>query len=236
MLSVTRDEGKVDTPVPRETTHGVHGNDLPVYHPPSTFEGYGVEGVEVGQTQGEGQGEGGNDAAGGQEASTALGSAPAPPSGPVFRIQLEGFAAPFTASKIVGPEDWLVQNVNRATAVGEEGGKLETNAGPRLTSTVRGILVIDSPQSFTLGDVSTVSATPANARDDNAGNTEGEANSNPTAAANLNETLVVFPPSCGLGSEGSVTVLGNGSGTMSCPDGKCASSVHFPATLYISTD
>ncbi|KAF8596535.1 hypothetical protein BDV93DRAFT_64492, partial [Ceratobasidium sp. AG-I] len=52
------------------------------------------------------------------------------------------------------------------------------------------------------------------------GHAEEESDSAPTAV-NLNETLLVFPPSCGLGSEGSVTVLGNGSGTMSCPDGKC---------------
>lgn len=54
------------------------------------------------------------------QASTAPESAPVP-HGPVFRIQLQGFATPFTTSTVVGPEDWLTLNVGRKNAAGQEG-------------------------------------------------------------------------------------------------------------------
>ncbi|KAG9097218.1 Rab proteins geranylgeranyltransferase component A, partial [Ceratobasidium sp. 370] len=119
---------------------------------------------------------------------------------------LEGFAAPFTASALVGPEDWLER------VLGSPEVKPEV---PKYTNTVRGILVIDSPETFALDVGASEQASP---------DSEGQ-DADPTgdgpAAPRLDETLLVFPPSCGLGSEGVVTVLANGASTMSCPDGKC---------------
>lgn len=196
----------------------MYREDFPVYLPPSTFEGYGVESVEVRQVKAEVQGEGEGGTVGGQPRPESVHA----PQGPVFRIQLEGFAAPFTTSKVVGPEDWLTQNVCRKSASereddvkDEEGGSGTSSSTNNLTTTVQGIPVIDSPRLFTLGDVNPITtSSTTNARDNSTGDVEGEAEPSAPAAANPDETLLVFPPSCGLGSEGSVTLPGNGWSTM----------------------
>lgn len=64
-------------------------------------------------------------------------------------------------------------------------------------------------------------ATTANTQGDSAEDVDGESESPAPAVANLNETLLVFPSNCDLGSKESVTVLGNGSNIMLCRDGKC---------------
>lgn len=146
------------------------------------LEAYGVEGVEVGRGRAENRIEGKGLAGGEQQplaqASSAPESAPTPQD-PEFHIQLGGFAAPFTTSKIIGPEDWLTQNINRKNVAGQEGkaGGEEETPGTRstcddrlaLTNTVRAILVIGSLRSFTLNDVNYAAATTTKVRDNGAG-------------------------------------------------------------------
>ncbi|KAG8732919.1 Rab proteins geranylgeranyltransferase component A [Ceratobasidium sp. 414] len=200
VLSITRAEGQGEQREENETTHRTHttasGAKLPTYHPPSTFESYGTEGVDAQSTT-----EGPTPAVD-PSTSTGIATSPGAPTGPLFRVQLEGFAAPFTASALVGPEDWLERVLNSPEIKPEV---------PKYTNTVRGILVIDSPQTFAL-DMGTSEQASPDSETDSAG--DGP------AVPRLDETLLVFPPSCGLGSDGVVTVLVNGASTMSCPDGK----------------
>lgn len=148
------------------------GEKLQTYHPPSTFEGYGVEGVD----------------ASAQDSTTQAQDAP---QGPLFRIQLEGFAAPFTSNVLIAPKAWLQRILD---------GDSNTTEDDKPTHTIRGVVIIDSPDSFAFEQSG-----------DEAQDTK------PT----LDETLLVFPPREGTNTS-VVTVLANGAGTMSCPDGKCA--------------
>ncbi|KAG9105409.1 Rab proteins geranylgeranyltransferase component A, partial [Ceratobasidium sp. 392] len=113
VLSITRVKASEEQREKSEATHRTipisDGTKLSSYHPPSTFEGYGTEGVDVPSTTEEPT-----------PATTDTSPVPAPPSGPLFRIQLEGFAAPFTASALIGPEDWLGRVLDSSSPNSEE--------------------------------------------------------------------------------------------------------------------
>ncbi|QRV87218.1 Rab proteins geranylgeranyltransferase component A [Ceratobasidium sp. AG-Ba] len=215
VVSITREENKAGEE--SETTHRnrttATGAAVSTYHPPSTFEGYGTEGVEVPLTA---ESTTTTESSATSEAPPATDNSTAPerPTGPLFRIQLEGFAAPFTASTLIGPEDWLNRIIDNPGA----------NEEQKSTRTVRGIVIIDSPRTFSFDLGPGATQEPA----------EGEeGQEQETEPPRLDETLLVFPPSCGLGSEGVVTVLANGSATMSCPDGK---SILYFAAQTIALD
>ncbi|KDN38907.1 hypothetical protein RSAG8_09188, partial [Rhizoctonia solani AG-8 WAC10335] len=183
----------VEVPARKETTHGSlttsGGKTFTSYHPPTTFESYGVEGVEVpagesgAQPQAEAQPESESKAHAEEETQ------PPAPTGPYFRVQLEGFAAPFTAGMVIGPEKWLASTLDTPSPSDE----------PKLSNTIRAILITDAPTTF-----APASDQPAPSADQ------------PTAETKLDESIIIFPS-----EEGAVSVLVNGASTMSCPDGKC---------------
>ncbi|CAE6491346.1 unnamed protein product [Rhizoctonia solani] len=179
VLSLTRHVGP-DTTHRSLTTSS--GKTFTSYHPPSSFESYGVEGVEV--PAGE-SGLGGDDENDDTKAQTEE-PQPSAPTGPYFRIHLEGFAAPFTARMVIGPEQWLASTLDA----------LGTPPEPKLSNTIRAVLIIDAPTTF--------APPPSDPPDQSAGETK------------LDESIIVFPL-----EEGAVSVLVNGASTMSCPDGKC---------------
>ncbi|KAG8689798.1 Rab proteins geranylgeranyltransferase component A [Ceratobasidium sp. 395] len=203
VLSITRADGPEEPREASEATHPTHittsGAQISSYHPPSTFESYGTEGIDIPPSTEEPP----------PSANPDVAPSSAPPTSPLFRIQLEGFAAPFTASTIVGSEDWLRRVLDNPQPGPQE---------PKYTKTVRGILVINSPQTFALdtGANEQPSADP-----DADADLDADSTGDGPVLPRLDETLLVFPPSSGLGSDGVVTVLANGSATMSCPDEKC---------------
>ncbi|CAE6384867.1 unnamed protein product [Rhizoctonia solani] len=184
----------------KETTHrswtSSSGKTFSSYHPPSTFETYGAEGIDV--PSAEVQTEVGTQAriedadsnAKTEEAGAKAEAHPPTPTGPYFRVQLEGFAAPFTANMIIGSEGWLTN------ALGES--KLEMSNEPKLGNTIRAILITDAPATF---------ASPSE---------QPTPSDQPAGEVKLDESIIIFPS-----EEGAVSVLVNGASTMSCPDGKC---------------
>ncbi|CAE6379073.1 unnamed protein product [Rhizoctonia solani] len=186
----------------KETTHrswtGSSGKIFTSYHPPSTFEGYGAEGVEVpstdteteagSQTQSQSQTQAGQPEP--EESGTKVEVDAPTPTGPYFRVQLEGFAAPFTANMVIGSEGWLTNTLGEP--------KPETSNEPKLGNTIRAILIIDAPATF-----ASPSEQPASS--------EGS-----SGETRLEESIIILPS-----EEGAVSVLVNGASTMSCPDGKC---------------
>ncbi|CAE6508948.1 unnamed protein product [Rhizoctonia solani] len=166
VVSVTRHVGPEAEEVGgegKETTHGFlttsGGKTFTSYHPPTTFESYGVEGVEVPA------GESGAQPETESKAHTEEIQPPAP-TGPYFRVQLEGFAAPFTAGMVIGPEKWLASTLDTPSPSDE----------PKLTNTIRAILITDAPTTF--APASDQPAPPAD---------------QPTAETKLDESIIIFP-------------------------------------------
>ncbi|CAE6477008.1 unnamed protein product [Rhizoctonia solani] len=210
VMSITRHVGSEEER--KETTHRSlttsSGKTFTSYHPPSTFEGYGTEGVEVparepeepeaerskAQTEVEAQTPGEPESktqSEDQPRAQAEDAHPPAPTGPYFRIQLEGFAAPFTARIVIGPEKWLASILD-----GPNPSEEPKSDEPKLTNTIRAILITDSPTTF---------APPSE-----------QPTSEPAGETKLDESIIIFPS-----EEGAVSVLVNGASTMSCPDGKC---------------
>ncbi|CAE6429139.1 unnamed protein product [Rhizoctonia solani] len=210
VVSVTRHEeeqGEVEEKG-KETTHRPWttstGKKFTSYHPPTTFETYGVEGVEVPAGESSAQVPPETQAGAESEAQVAKDedksqtedeskaqaeeTQPPAPTGPYFRVQLEGFAAPFTARMVIGPERWLASVLDTPNPSEE----------PKLSNTIRAILITDAPVAF---------APPAS---------DQSAPSDQPVGERLDESIIIFPS-----EEGAVSVLVNGSGTMSCPEGKC---------------
>ncbi|CAE7153531.1 unnamed protein product [Rhizoctonia solani] len=199
VVSITRHAGENEG---KETTHRSlttsSGKTFTSYHPPTKFESYGVEGVEVpsgessAQTQAEPEAQTGDESKGStnEPGAQTEETQPPTPNGPYFRVQLEGFAAPFTARMVIGYEKWLASMVDPSIPSDE----------PGLSNTIRAILITDAPITFAppASDQSAPSA------DQSAGETK------------LDESIIIFPS-----EEGAVSVLVNGASTMSCPDGKC---------------
>ncbi|KAH7344118.1 GDP dissociation inhibitor-domain-containing protein [Rhizoctonia solani] len=191
----------------KETTHRSwttsSGKKFSSYHPPTTFETFGVEGVQVpagdsgtqapseiqagaeseAQTEGEGQSQTKDESKAQTEEIQ-----PSAPTGSYFRVQLEGFAAPFTARMLIGSEKWLASVLDTSDSSDE----------PKLSNTIRAILITDAPATF---------APPAS---------DQSASSDQPVGERLDESIIIFPS-----EEGAVSVLVNGSSTMSCPEGKC---------------
>ncbi|QRW15741.1 Rab proteins geranylgeranyltransferase component A [Rhizoctonia solani] len=117
---------------------------------------------------------------------------PPTPTGPYFRIRLEGFAAPFTANTIIGSDGWLAHILDESNHPGT------TPHEPKFGNTIRAILVIDAPATFASASEQSVSS------------------DQPAGEDRLDESIIILPS-----EEGAVSVLVNGASTMSCPDGKC---------------
>ncbi|CAE6450115.1 unnamed protein product [Rhizoctonia solani] len=174
------------------------GKTFTSYHPPSTFETYGTEGVDVSstevqteaglQTQTEASEPNAQNEQGGKKTEIH----PPTPTGPYFRIRLEGFAAPFTANTIIGSDGWLAHILDESNHPGT------TPHEPKFGNTIRAILVIDAPATFASASEQSVSS------------------DQPAGEDRLDESIIILPS-----EEGAVSVLVNGASTMSCPDGKC---------------
>ncbi|KAF8760007.1 GDP dissociation inhibitor [Rhizoctonia solani] len=178
------------------------GKTFTSYHPPSTFETYGTEGVDVSstevqteaglQTQTEASEPNAQNEQGGKKTEIH----PPTPTGPYFRIRLEGFAAPFTANTIIGSDGWLAHILDESNHPGT------TPHEPKFGNTIRAILVIDAPATFASASEQSVSS------------------DQPAGEDRLDESIIILPS-----EEGAVSVLVNGASTMSCPDGKCDGNI-----------
>ncbi|KAG8715406.1 Rab proteins geranylgeranyltransferase component A [Ceratobasidium sp. 423] len=92
---------------------------------------------------------------------------------------------------------WLASVLDTPSPSGET--KSDAPTEPKLTNTIRAILITDSPTTF-----ASPSDQPAPESDQ------------PAEETKLDESIIIFPS-----EEGAVSVLVNGASTMSCPDGKC---------------
>lgn len=112
------------------------GKTFTSYHPPSTFESYGVEGVEVPDTH-EAESNTQTDESGPRNKDGSKPQAEETQPGPYFRVELEGFAAPFTARTVIGPEKWLASTLNTLSP-----------PDAQLSNTIRAVLITDAPTTF----------------------------------------------------------------------------------------
>ncbi|KAJ1308321.1 hypothetical protein OPQ81_004032 [Rhizoctonia solani] len=209
VLKITRHEGSSEEAKEgNETTHRSwttpSGKTFTSYHPPATFEGYGTEGVEVptqepkGESQSRTETEAEPRAQTGDESKAQTEETQSPtPTGPYFRIYLEGFAAPFTARMVIGSETWLANILDTPNRSDES--QSDNPNEPKLSNTIRAILITDAPATF---------APPAS--------DQSPPSDEPAAETKLDESIIIFPS-----EDGAVSVLVNGASTMSCPDGKC---------------
>ncbi|KEP49440.1 GDP dissociation inhibitor [Rhizoctonia solani 123E] len=164
VVSITRHDEKNATHRSLTTSSG---KTFTSYHPPSTFESYGVEGVQVSAEESGAQVQPEDESS--KDDSTAQTEEPQPstPTGPYFRVQLEGFAAPFTSRRVIGPEKWLASILDTSNPPDK----------PKLSNTIRAVLITDAPTTF----APPASDQPVSSDDQSTGETK------------LDESIIVFP-------------------------------------------
>ncbi|KAL5637217.1 hypothetical protein ACGC1H_001009 [Rhizoctonia solani] len=171
IVSITRhDEVKHEDEEKKMTHRSLttsSGKTFTSYHPPSTFESYGVEGVQVPTGESGAQPEDQSHALSKDDPTQTEEPQSPTLTSPYFRVQLEGFAAPFTARMVIGPEKWLASILDTSNPPDE----------PKLSNTIRAVFITDAPTTF---------APPAS---DQSVSSDDQL----TGETKLDESIIVFP-------------------------------------------